>query len=151
MGVSSEAELVDLEMLSFIPVDDVIKRINVQLPEGFKIIEGEIIPWKAPSPSAAVASSCYRVPLPIPVAEDLNQRIVDFLDADQIVISQIKKEREIQVNIRPGVLDLGLVGSELQIELIKGSPLRVAAYLLGLDIETIRRFGVRKKGITLKK
>ncbi len=150
MGVSSEAELVDLELLSFVPVDKVIKSINVQLPEGFKIIEGEIIPWKAPSPSAAVASSCYRVPLPIPVAEDLKQRIIDFLDADQIVISQIKKEREVQINIRPGVLDLGLVGSELQIELIKGSPLRVAAYLLGLDIEMIRRLGVRKTGITLK-
>ena len=151
MGVSSEAELVDLELLSFVSVNEVISRINVQLPEGFKIIEGEIIPRKAPSPSAAIASSCYRVPLPTPVPKDLRQRLMDFLNADQIVISQMKKEREIRVDIRVGVLALNLVGSELQIELVKGGPLRVAAYLLGTDIETIRRFGVRKTGITLKK
>ncbi|SEA61517.1 radical SAM-linked protein/radical SAM family uncharacterized protein [Desulfuromusa kysingii] len=150
MGVSSEAELVDLELLSFVPVNEVIQALNVQLPEGFKIIEGEIIPWKSPSPSAAVASSRYSVPLPETVVEDLHQRIVDFLDADQILVTQIKKERQVEVDIRPGVLELCQVGAELQIELTKGSPLRVAAYLLNSDMETIRRYGVRKTGIVLK-
>ena len=150
MGVSSEAELVDLELLTPVPVDDVISRINVQLPEGFKIVEGEIIPWKSPSPSAAVASSRYSIPLPTSIPEDLNQRITDFLVADQITVSQIKKDREVEIDLRPSVLELCQVGSELQVELIKGGPLRVAAYLLGTDIETVRRYGVRKTGIVLK-
>ncbi|WP_321394069.1 TIGR03960 family B12-binding radical SAM protein [uncultured Desulfuromusa sp.] len=151
MGVSSEAELVDLELSAYIPVDEVIKRINVQLPEGFKIIEGGVVPWKSPSPSAAVASSCYRVPLPATVTDNLQQRIADFLAADQILVAQLKKGREIEVDVRSGVLDLCQIDAELQIELVKGSPLRVAAYLLGTDIETIRRYGVRKTGIVLKK
>ena len=150
MGVSSEAELVDLELLTPVPVNDVISRINVQLPEGFKIVEGEIIPWKSPSPSAAVASSCYRIPLPTSIPEDLNQRITGFLDADKVTVSQIKKDREVEIDLRPSVLELCQVGSELQIELIKGGPLRVAAYLLGTDIETVRRYGVRKTGIVLR-
>lgn len=150
MGVSSEAELVDLELLHSVPIEQVIADINVQLPEGFKIIEGEVIPWKSPSPSAAVSSSCYRVPLPEPPTEDLNERISNFLHAEQILISRVKQGAEKQIDLRPDVLDLCLVGTELNIELIKGSPLQVAATLLDLEVEEIRRLGVRKTGITLK-
>ncbi len=150
MGVSSEAELVDLELLSYVSVERVISDINVQLPEGFRITEAEIIPWKSPSPSAAVASSCYRVPLPESVPEDLRERITNFLDAEQILVARIKKGVEKQIDIRPDVLELSQIGVELQIQLIKGSPLQVAASLLKIDVEDIRRLGVRKTGIVLK-
>ena len=150
MGVSSEAELADLELLSHVPIEQIINDINVQLPEGFKIIEGEIIPWKSPSPSAAVASSCYRVPLPESVPENLSERIINFLDADQVLISRIKKGVEKQKDIRPEVLELSEIGDELQIQLTKGGPLQVAAHLLEVDVEAIRGLGVRKTGIVLK-
>ncbi|MEA3362263.1 MAG: TIGR03960 family B12-binding radical SAM protein [Thermodesulfobacteriota bacterium] len=150
MGVSSEAELVDLELLSRVPIDQVINDINVQLPAGFRIIEGKIIPWKSPSPSANVASSCYRVPLPEPLPENLPERINSFLDADQILVSRIKKGVEKKIDIRSDVLELSQFGAELQIEVIKGSPLQVAATLLEMDIEDIRRLGVKKTGIRLK-
>lgn len=150
MGVSSEAELVDLELLSHVPVEQIINDLNVQLPEGFKIVEGEVVPWKTSSPSAAVASSCYRVPLPESVPEDLRERITHFLDADQVLVSRIKKGVEKQIDIRPDVLELSQIGVELQIQLIKGSPLQVAASLLEVDVEAIRRLGVRKTGIELK-
>lgn len=150
MGVSSEAELIDLELFFHVPVDQVINDINVQLPEGFKIVEARTIPWKSPSPSASVASSYYRVPLPAPFPEDLTERIISFLDADQILVARIKKGVEKQIDIRPDVLELSWIGDELQIEVIKGSPLQVAATLLEMDIEDIRRLGVRKTGIVLK-
>ena len=150
MGVSSDAELVDLELLFAVPIDKVIADLNTQLPAGFKIIEGEVIPWKAPSPSAAVASSCYRITLPDPHPEDLAERISTFLAAEQILVARIKKEVVKQVDIRSDVLKLLHLDQELEIELVKGSPLQVAANLLGLDVETIRRLGVRKTGITLK-
>ncbi len=150
MGVSSEAELVDLELLFTVPVAKVIADLNVQLPAGFKIVEGEIIPWKSPSPSAAVVSSCYRVTLPDPVPEDLAERISNFLAAEQIMISRVKKDVVKQVDIRPALLQLSYYGEELEIELVKGSPLQVAAKLLDLDVEVIRRLGVRKTGITLQ-
>jgi len=150
MGVSSEAELIDLELFRHVPVEQVIERINLQLPDGFKIVEGEIIPWKSSSPSAAVASSCYHVPLPEPAPDDLNQRIINFLNADQIIVSRLKKGLEKKIDIRPDVLELCQVGTELKIELVKGSPLQVAANLLEMEVEDIRRLGVRKTGITLK-
>ncbi|MDA3902947.1 MAG: TIGR03960 family B12-binding radical SAM protein [Desulfuromusa sp.] len=150
MGVSSEAELIDLELFRHVPVEQVIDRINVQLPDGFKIVEGEVIPWKSSSPSAAVASSCYRVPLPEPVPEDLHERISNFLNADQIIVSRLKKGLEKKIDIRPDVLELCQVGTELKIELVKGSPLQVAANLLEMEVEDIRRLGVRKTGLVLK-
>jgi radical SAM-linked protein len=150
MGVSSEAELVDLELLRHVPIELVIQELNVQLPDGFKIIEGEIIPWKSPSPSVSVASSCYRVPLPQPAPKDLTERIISFLDKDQVLISRIKKRREKQIDLRPNVLKLFQIDNELQIELIKGGPLQVAAYLFELDVEDVRRLAVKKTGIVLK-
>ena len=150
MGVSSEAELLDLELLFPVPVDKIITDLNVQLPDGFKIVAGEVIPWKSPSPSAAVASSCYRVTLPEPHPEDLTEQIDTFLAADEILVSRVKKEVVKLIDIRPAILKLFQIDHELEIELVKGSPLQVAAKLLDLDVETVRRLGVRKTGITLK-
>lgn len=150
MGVSSEAELIDLELLHSVPVDKIINDINVQLPDGFKIIEGGVIAWKAPSPSAAVASSLYRIPLPEPVATDLDLQVADFLAAKQILVTRVKKGKEKQIDIRPDIIDIARDGDELLVELTKGSPLTVVAQLLNLDVEAVRRLGVRKTGITLK-
>ncbi len=150
MGVASEAELIDLELLYPVPVDRIIKEINHQLPDGFTIVEGRDIAWKSPSPSATVSSRCYRVPLPQPPLPTLADRIADFLSAQQIPTSRIKKDREEQIDLRPDVLDLALVDGELQIKLIKGSPLLVAAYLFESDVEAVRRLEVRKTAIVLK-
>jgi radical SAM family uncharacterized protein/radical SAM-linked protein len=150
MGVASEAELIDLELLRPVDIGQIISRINVQLPEGFTVIEGKIIPWKSPSPSAAVAATRYRVPLPKPVSTDLTERIISFLEAEEVPVTRIKKGREEQIDLRPDVLEISRDGDELELELKKGSPLQVAGWLLRLDIEEVRRLQVRKIGITLK-
>jgi len=150
MGVASEAELVDLELTRPVPVGRLIADLNTQLPDGFEIVEGEVIPWKAASPSAALASSRYRVPLPQPVPAELTERIISFLEADQVWITRLKKEREERIDLRPNVLEISRIEDELELELKKGSPLQVAAWLLQCDVEEIRRLQVRKIGITLK-
>jgi radical SAM family uncharacterized protein/radical SAM-linked protein len=150
MGVSSEAELVDLELLRPLPINQIISDLNVQLPEGFKIVEGSIIPWKTPSPSASVASSRYRVPLPQAAPTDMAMRISAFLAADKVVVTRLKKEREEQLDLRPNVLEIAQIDQELELHLIKGSPLLLAAFLLGIDVEDVRRLQVRKIAICLK-
>lgn len=150
MGVSSEAELIDLELLSSIPVDLIISNLNVQLPEGFRITEGRVVPWKSPSPSASIASSIYLVPLPQDVPDDLEQRISDFLHAETLMLSRVKKGREEQIDIAPDLVDLTLDVGTMRVELKKGSPLLIAAKLLSKDPEEIRRLGVHKTAVTLK-
>jgi radical SAM family uncharacterized protein/radical SAM-linked protein len=150
MGVTSEAELVDLELTRAVSIDQLMSALNAQLPEGFRIDKGEIIPWKAASPSAAVASSRYRTPLPQPPPAELAERIASFLAAERVPVTRQKKGREEQLDLRPEVLAISIIENELELELKKGSPLQVAAWLLQLDIEAVRRLQVRKIAITLK-
>jgi len=150
MGVTSEAELVDLELTRPVPIGQIVADLNAQLPEGFAIIAGEIVPWKNPSPSASVASSLYRVPLPVPAPADLAERLKSFLATDQLLVSRLKKGREEKIDLRPDVLRIDRVENELELELRKGSPLQVAAWLLQIEVEAVRRLQVRKIGITLK-
>ena len=81
---------------------------------------------------------------------ELSERIASFIDAEQVMITRNVKGQAKEVDIRPDVISLSVIESDLQIKLTKGSPLRVAAELLGLDVEAVRRLGVRKTGITLK-
>jgi radical SAM family uncharacterized protein/radical SAM-linked protein len=147
MGVASEAELVDLELWHPLAIEQIIADLNVQLPDGFKVIKGCCIPWKSPSPSASVVSSSYSVPLPVPVPADLEQRVTDFLAAEQVLFTRLKKGREEEVDLRPDVIVLDLMDAALHIELVKGSPLQVAAFLFALGIEDVRRLGVTKTAI----
>jgi radical SAM-linked protein len=150
LGVASEAELIDLELLYPVAIDKVIKDINVQLPEGFNIIEGVVIPWKSPSPSAAVASSRYLVPLPEQVPADLEARISTLLGASQQLVQRLKKGVPIEVDVRESLIAMVLTTAGLEIELTKGGPLLVAAWLLDLEVEQVRRLGVVKTGNRLR-
>lgn len=150
MGVSSEAELIDLELLYPVDVEKIISDVNVQLPEGFRIIEGSEVPWKSPSPSASVATSRYLVTLPESVPQDLSERIEKSLAAEKLLINRVKKGKEEQLDIAPDLVDLAVSDGRLRVELKKGSPLLVAAWLLDSDVEEIRRLGVHKTGVTLK-
>ncbi len=66
------------------------------------------------------------------------------------MVTRLKKGRAEQIDLRPNVRELVLVAGELDLELLKGSPLQVAAMLFDLDIEEVRRLQVRKIDITLK-
>ncbi len=150
MGVASEAELVDLELHYPVPLEELTDQLNAQLPDGFKVIDAAVIAWKAPSPSASVASSSYSVPLPETVPVDLELRIASFLAAESVPTIRLKKGREEQIDLRPDLVNLSLKDGMLHIELTKGSPLQVAAYLFDFDVEDVRRLGVSKTAIQLK-
>lgn len=148
MGVESEAELVDLELFEPVSPDEVMARLNAQLPDGFEIVAAEVPGSQVPSPSASVASSCYHVSLPAERA-GLPARIEAFLASERVEITQLKKGRSKQIDLRGDVLSIELGGSELELRMVKGSPLRVAAWLFESDIEAVRQLGVRKTAIEL--
>ncbi|WP_020677301.1 TIGR03960 family B12-binding radical SAM protein [Geopsychrobacter electrodiphilus] len=149
MGVESEAELVDIELFEPVSAEEVARRLNLQLPEGFLVVAAEIPAAGVPSPSASVAASIYRVPLP-GENTDIEQAISTFLASEKVSYVQLKQGVEKIVDLRPDVLGLECVDGELEIRLIKGSPLRVASQLLGLGVEPVRQLGVRKIRIELK-
>lgn len=150
LGVESDTELVDIELYQPPNAREVVTALNQQLPQGFAILEGVVIDWRSPSPSASVVRSIYRLTLPKPIPGDLEQRIKDFLAADEIPLVKIKKGREVHSDLRPDLVDLQWLGDELELTLIKGSPLQMAALLLDTDVEQVRRLGVCKTAIVLK-
>ncbi|MFO7767020.1 MAG: TIGR03960 family B12-binding radical SAM protein [Pelovirga sp.] len=150
LGVASQAELIDLELRYPVAIEKIMADINGQLPEGFRVIDGSIIPWRSPSPSAAVASSRYLVPLPEQVPSDLEKRISALLTAPQQLVTRMKKGVPREVDMRKDLVDVILSERHLQIEMIKGGPLLVAAWLLEMEVEQVRRLGVVKTGNRLE-
>ena len=113
------------------------------------MLSAEEIPWKALSPSAAVKASHYRVPLPGIKPDPVAERISAFMAASQVLITRTKKKKVEEVDLRPDVLNMQLEDDALVLELVKGSPLLIASYVLETDVETVRRMNVRKTGIVL--
>ena len=150
MGVESEAELVDLDLFEPLETAEIIRRLNAQLPEGFRILRAQTLSAGALSPSASVIASCYRIPLPSSTT-GLAERITAFLAAERVEQTQLKKGVEKIIDLRADVLEITLHDRELELKLAKGSPLRVAAWLLQLGVEEVRQLGVRKIALECRK
>ncbi len=149
MGVASEAELIDMELHYPVALGTLVTALNEQLPEGFKVLSAEQIPWKSPSPSAAVKASYYRISVDGVATGPLPERMAAFMGASEVLTTRKKKNKEEKIDLRSDVLSMQLEDGELLLELVKGSPLLIAAYLLETDVETVRRMNVRKTGIVL--
>lgn len=149
LGVTSEAELIDLDLAEAREPAVVLAELNRELPDGIAVLAAATIPRQAPSAAASLASAVYRVPLPSAVPPDLPQRLATFLAAETVVVERMKKNRPVTIDLRPWVARLELGADALWLTLGSGSPLPVAAHLLGLPIEEVRALGVCKTAVTL--
>jgi radical SAM-linked protein len=149
LGVTSEAELVDLDLSAPLAAADAMAWLNRELPAGIAVLAAEPVDRRAPSAAAALATARYRVPLPAGAPADLAERLDAFRAAETVVVERLKKGRCIQIDLRPWVAALELDDQALWLTLQGGSPLPVAAHLLDLPVEAVRALGVCKTAITL--
>lgn len=149
VGVASEAELIDLELAAPCSAELAMTRLNQELPEGVRILAAATRPRKAPAPADSMLTARYRVPLPTQPPADLAQRLADFLAAETAIGTRRKKDKTIEIDLRPWVAGLELDDQALLMTMYKGSPLFLAAHLLEMDIEDARNLGICKTGITL--
>ena len=150
LGVSSEAELIDLDLSAPCAAGEVMAALNRELPAGVAVLDAGEIARSEPSAAASLASALYRVPQPDACPSDLATRIEAFLGAESVIFSRMKKGRATDIDLRPWVIDLRFDGQALWIELGSGSPLPVAAHLLSLPVEEVRALGICKTAVTLK-
>ena len=146
-GVESDAELIDLELTRPMTAREVVARLNDELPDGFRVLEGAVVPRGVPSPSACIRASHYR--LDLPDGTDLGESLETFLAAESVVLKRAKGNRTVEVDVRPWVVSLVLRDGVLEMVLRRGSPILVAAHLLGLDFEQARELGMRKTAVEL--
>lgn len=150
LGVSSEAELVDLELMAPCDPAQTQERLNQELPEDVRVRQAEFWPRKASGPAESQAEAIYRVPIPKEAGKGLDQRIAAFLGEEEVITTRQKKNRPLSIDLRPWVTDLQRTGEALQLHMTSGSPLFLAAHLLEMDIEAVRSLGICKTGIRLK-
>ncbi|MEA3466011.1 MAG: TIGR03960 family B12-binding radical SAM protein [Thermodesulfobacteriota bacterium] len=149
-GVQSLAEIVDIELFSPYAAEDVLQRLREELPDGFDVESIDEVHWRTPSPGASILSSDYHVPLGNMDRNKLQHNIDTFLAADTADYQRHKGDKITTIDLRGDVQALQLGEDSLIMTLTKGSPIAVAAHLLGLDANTIRTLGICKTNISLK-
>jgi radical SAM-linked protein len=89
VGVASDAEYMDVELAGTHGADEIAKRLDRELPAGFRILEALLVDGSAPSLSASLAAVHYRAALPKGFAGDeIERRIAGFLSADSVKVSR---------------------------------------------------------------
>ena len=90
-GVESDAEIIDLELFRPCGARETVEAMNEQLPAGFQVLEGAVLPWQTPSPSATIRETVYRVELPPGAPAELSRRLADFLDRETVTVTRERR------------------------------------------------------------
>jgi radical SAM family uncharacterized protein/radical SAM-linked protein len=150
LGVASEAEIIDLELTAVCAPQEVFERLDREFPAGVRILKAESWPRKGEAPANSILAAIYKVPLPEGTGAELGDRLADFLKQESVTAKRTKKNRVIEIDLRPWVLDLHQQDQMLWMKMHSGSPLFLAAYLLGKDVEEVRTLGICKTAVELK-
>ncbi|MFO7982626.1 MAG: TIGR03960 family B12-binding radical SAM protein [Desulfuromonadales bacterium] len=150
LGVESNAEIIDIECYQPVSARDLVEKLNRELPEGIRALEGATLFWRHPSPSASIESYRYRVTLPVGTGDELQQRIDAFLAASEVAVERARARKVQMVDLRPDVVDLFLDGDDLVMIMTKGSPLLLASHLFGLSLEEARALAICKEAVIFK-
>jgi len=150
LGVASEAEIIDLELTTTCAPQDIFERLDREFPAGVKILKAENWPRKGEAPANSILAAIYKVPLPQGTGTKLGDRLTDFLKKESVIAKRTKKNRIIEIDLRPWVLDLHQQDHLLWMKMHSGSPLFLAAYLLEKDVEEVRTMGICKTAVELK-
>jgi radical SAM family uncharacterized protein/radical SAM-linked protein len=150
LGVASDAELIDLELTSPCEPQEALERLNREFPQGVKVLSAEIWPRNGDAPANSILAAIFRVPLPEGSEKGLDERLTDFLKQESVIATRIKKNRAIEIDLRPWVIDLQREDDLLWMKMSSGSPLFLAATLLGKDVEEVRSLEIYKTAIELK-
>ncbi len=149
-GVESEAEIIDVELFQPWTARQTVEAFNAELPTGFRVLEGVVLPWRSPSSAASTEAVVYELTLPEAVPADLAERVAELLAAETRVVEKLKSGKPIAVDLRRELRGLELEPGILRMTLGKGSPTLLAAHLLDLDQEQTRDLRIRKVATLLR-
>ncbi|MDR3275324.1 MAG: TIGR03960 family B12-binding radical SAM protein [Endomicrobium sp.] len=117
VGQESLSEYMELYFTQKISVEDVkLKFLNV-LPEGFKLIDAKRIPLNFPAIDILANIAEYEI-------KDINiaQGAIDkFLSQDKILVEKIKKNKIIEIDVKPLIMSFKNESSGLKLKLRFGS------------------------------
>lgn len=106
VGITSDSEYFDLDMVEAVPSEEMIARLNLQMPEGIQIHEIREIPEDKHSKGMTlVAAAIYR----ISSEQEISKAMIDtYLAQTEILIEKKTKKGFKQMDIRPLIYELYL-------------------------------------------
>lgn len=111
VGITSEAEFVDVELTEEMAPEEFVRRLNAGFPAGLSVAEARRVPDTAPTLMALMDAADYRItvalPAPTPPAE-LAAGLSDLLARSEVLVAKETKSGLKTVNIRPQVYRLEL-------------------------------------------
>jgi len=111
VGVSSDAEYVDVELLEKIDIKEMFEKSKSELPKGLNFLEARYTESKK-SLMSVTAYSLYAVNVKSDARDEdyLKKQIQNFLSRDEILHTKLnKKNKEVTKNIRDLILDIQLI------------------------------------------
>jgi len=103
VGVTSEAEYVDIVFSDYVEPRQFIEIMNKQMPKGLEILEAGIKESKS-NIMASISKASYEVLATIsqnPCIDEINEKIEQFLNNSEILIQKESKGKVKKVNIKP--------------------------------------------------
>lgn len=121
LGLTSEGEYVDIEVLSTESSAIMLQKINAVTVEGLQALRYVKLPDHAKTAMSVVAAADYCVTFDQPATEDVRAKFEEFLSRDSIVITKKTKKSEVEMDIRPLIYKASFEGQKLFLQVSAGS------------------------------
>lgn len=121
LGLTSDGEYVDIEVLSTESSEKMLQKINGAMPEGLQALSYVKLPDNAKTAMSMVAAADYEVRFDVPVSEEIKAKFEEFLSRESILITKKTKKQEIEVDIRPLIYQASFTADCLLMQVSAGS------------------------------
>lgn len=101
VGLTSEGEYVDIEVLSTESSAKMIERINRVSVDGIQVSRYVKLPDKAKTAMSMVAAADYLLTFSVPAGQQIKDEFAEFLKQQSIMIRKKTKKQELDMEIRP--------------------------------------------------
>jgi len=104
VGIWSQGEWLDLDMMEEMPAQEVIGRLNQSSPAGLTFAQAEYIDSRIPTLMSVIDSACYCFQLrDIPVDLDVAQIVQEVAARDQLEVKSRGKQKDKIKDLAPGI------------------------------------------------
>lgn len=146
VGVWGKGEYLDFELAEKRTDQEVFARLKEQEPPGVRVLRTKEIPINMPSLMSKINAASYRMIIMEDLAYDANAIIAQLMDRESLPVFQKNKNRE--VDIRPGVLALKLLAENKQPVIETYLSLGQSSVRLPDLLEVLYQNGLPDEGIT---
>jgi radical SAM-linked protein len=133
VGVESQAEYMDMFVVSGISSEEVQRRLNAVLPEGLRILEAAEVDAKSPSISTLIDATRYRITVATADPGELQKQCVQFLAHNSFAIQRTKKGQTSSVDLRHETVSLTADKQTLELVARRGKPVEFARAITGVE------------------